>query len=172
MAEKRTGIERGDRPDDAAAYLIQRSARLLRVLFQRAVGTSEPELTPEMWLILSRLVARDGQYQSELAEATLRDRPNVSRIVAGLERRGFVTRRKDNTDRRRQRVYLTARSRRCAATVAPVAARVRDSIYEGLSQADVAQLRRSLRRIEKNALAALRELPGQDSPLPGPRNPV
>lgn len=168
MAQKQTGIERGNRPDDAAAYLIQRSARLLRVLFQRAVGTSEPELTPEMWLILSRLVARDGQYQSELAEATLRDRPNVSRIVTGLERRGFVTRRKDNSDARRLRVYLTAKSLKCAATVAPVAARVRDSIYEGLSQADVAQLRRSLRRIERNALAALRELPGQDSPHPHP----
>lgn len=119
-----------------------------------------------MWLILSRLAARDGQYQSELAQSTLRDRPNVSRIVAGLERRGFVTRRKDRTDGRRQRVYLTPRSRKCASTVAPVAAHVRDAIYEGLSQADVAQLRRSLRRIEKNALAALRELPGQDSSHP------
>lgn len=151
------GIVRGDRPDDAPAWLIQRASRTLRVLFLRLMEQRAAGVTPEMWLILSRLYARDGQYQTQIADSTFRDRPNTSRILAGLEERGFVRKERDEEDMRRVRVHLTDRGKAFVRDVAPMAARTRDSLYEGLTADELRVLRAVLRRIECNALGVLEQ---------------
>lgn len=159
---REAGILRPSRSDDAPAWLIQRTARLLRVLFLRLVQEEgEVDITPEMWTVLSRLVARDGQYQSELAAATYRDRPNMSRILAGMEARDLVFRRPDRDDRRKMRVYLTPEAGELVAAIAPLAARTRDQLYDGLKKKQLKALRKTLRRIESNTLAALKSLEGE-----------
>ncbi|HSM09073.1 MAG TPA: MarR family transcriptional regulator [Gemmatimonadota bacterium] len=150
------GIVRGERPDDAPAWLIQRASRTLRVLFLRMMEERSGGVTPEMWLVLSRLYARDGQYQTQIADSTFRDRPNTSRILAGLEERGYVRKQRDPDDRRRMRIHLTERGEAFVRDMAPQAARTRDGLYEGLSDDELRMLRRVLRRIERNALALLR----------------
>lgn len=154
-AAEQVGITQAVRRDDAPAYLIQRTARLLRVLFLRIVQSDGSNITPEMWMVLSRLLVRDGQYQNELADATFRDRPNLSRIVVGLEERGFVTRRGDEGDRRRVRVYLTRSGRYLVHDTAPLAIRTRDKLYEGIKDKDLKSFRKVLRKIEANALATM-----------------
>lgn len=149
------GIVRSERPDDAPAWLIQRASRTLRVLFLRLMESRASGITPEMWLVLTRLYARDGQYQTQIADGTFRDRPNTSRILSGLEARGYVRREKDDEDMRRVRIYLTDRGKRFVEDIAPVAARTRDILYEGLSDEELRVLRRVLRRIERNALGVL-----------------
>jgi DNA-binding MarR family transcriptional regulator len=153
-----TGIVRERRSDDAPAYLIQRTARLLRVLFLKVVDTSETGITPEMWLVLSRLLARDGQSQTEIGEALFRDRPNTSRILAGLEQRGFVVRESDPDDRRRARVKITPTGREFVVERAPRAIEVRDRLYEGIGKKQLKALRGTIREIEANALTLLQEL--------------
>jgi len=155
------GVLRSDRADDAPAWLIQRTARVLRVLFTRLVQDRGADVTPEMWTVLIRLLARDGLSQSEIAAATYRDRPNVTRILGGLESRGLVTRRPDPEDRRRVRVYLTPAAHGLIAATAPTAARARDRMHAGLSRERLADLREALRLIEANALGPLEELEGQ-----------
>ena len=149
------GIARADRSDDAPAWLIQRASRTLRVLFLRLMESRASGVTPEMWLILSRLYARDGQYQTQIADGTFRDRPNTSRILAGLESRGYIRREKDDEDMRRMRIFLTDEGTRFVQEIAPVAARTRDTLYEGLSDEELKVLRRALRRIERNALEVM-----------------
>lgn len=159
------GLLRSGRSDDAPAWLIQRTARILRVLFLRLVNEEGGvDVTPEMWSVLTRLVARDGQYQSELAAATYRDRPNMSRILAGMEQRGLVSRRQDDGDRRKTRIYLTAEGRRVVAATAPVAVRTRDRLYDGLKKKELKALRRALRTIESNTLALLHDLESETPP--------
>lgn len=156
------GIAQAVRRDDAPAYLVQRTARLLRVLFLRIVQSEGSNITPEMWMVLSRLLIRDGQYQNELADATFRDRPNLSRIVVGLEDRGLVRRRGDEGDRRRVRVYLTRAGRSLVHDTAPLAIRTRDKLYEGIKEKDLTSFRKVLRRIEANALAAMEEFDAEE----------
>jgi DNA-binding MarR family transcriptional regulator len=146
------GIVRSDRTDDAPAWLIQRASRTLRVLFLRLMESRASGVTPEMWLVLSRLYARDGQYQTQIADGTFRDRPNTSRILAGLETRGYVRKEKDGEDMRRVRIYLTDAGKQFVQDIAPVAARTRDTLYAGLTRDELRVLRRILRRIENNAL--------------------
>ena len=159
------GLLQSGRSDDAPAWLIQRTSRLLRVLFLRLVQeVSAVDVTPEMWTVLTRLVARDGQYQSELAAATYRDRPNISRIIAGMEQRELVVRRPDDEDRRKTRIFLTPRGRDVVSTTAPVASRTRDRLYEGLDREELLALRGALRIIEANTLAILQDLESEAPP--------
>lgn len=156
------GIVRSERPDDAPAWLIQRASRTLRVLFLRLMEQRSEGVTPEMWLVLSRLYARDGQYQTQIADSTFRDRPNTSRIIAGLEDRGFVRKDRDEDDMRRFRVHLTEEGKEFVREMAPLAAQTRDSLYDGLSDEELKALRRVLRRIERNALGVLQKDAGAD----------
>lgn len=156
--EAGTGIGRARRSDDAPAYLIQRTARLLRVLFLRVVDTPNSGVTPEMWLVLSRLLARDGSPQSELAASLFRDAPNVSRILSGLETQGLVRREPDPDDRRKVRVRITPEGRSFVERTAPRAAEVRDRLYEGIEKGRLLAARETIRRIEENALGLLSEL--------------
>ncbi len=159
------GLLQSARSDDAPAWLIQRTARLLRVLFLRLVqDRAGVDVTPEMWTVLTRLVARDGQYQSELAAATYRDRPNMSRILAGMEQRDLVFRKQDGDDRRKTRIYLTPRARAVVADIAPLAVRTRDRLYDGLKKKELKALRRALRIIEANTLAALEDVEKEAPP--------
>lgn len=159
------GLLQTGRSDDAPAWLIQRTARLLRVLFLRLVQVEGGvDLTPEMWTVLTRLVARDGQYQSELAAATYRDRPNMSRILAGMEQRDLVIRRPDSEDRRKTRIYLTPKAREVVASTAPLAMRTRDRLYEGLKKKELKALRRALRIVEANTLSVLDDLENEAPP--------
>ena len=151
------GIVRSERTDDAPVWLIQRASRTLRVLFLRLMESRASGITPEMWLVLSRLYARDGQYQTQIADGTFRDRPNTSRILSGLEARGYVRRQKDSEDMRRVRIFLTHQGKQFVQDMAPVAAQTRDTLYEGLSDDEMRVLRGALRRIERNALAVLKE---------------
>jgi len=159
------GLLQTGRSDAAPAWLIQRTARLLRVLFLRLVQDEGGfDLTPEMWTVLTRLVARDGQYQSELAASTYRDRPNMSRILAGMEQRDLVVRRRDSEDRRKTRVHLTPRAREIVAATAPLAMRTRDRLYEGLKKKELKALRRALRIVEANTLSVLSDLDSEAPP--------
>jgi DNA-binding MarR family transcriptional regulator len=162
--EEGAGIARARRSDDAPAYLIQRTARLLRVLFLRIVDTPNSGVTPEMWLVLSRLLARDGIPQSELAASLFRDAPNVSRILSGLEVQGLVRREPDPDDRRKVRVKLTEDGRAFVERTAPRAAGVRDRLYAGIEKKRLLAARETVRRIEENALGLLSEL---DTPPDG-----
>lgn len=152
------GIARSRRSDDAPAYLIQRTARLLRVLFLRVVDTPNSGVTPEMWLVLSRLLARDGIPQSELAASLFRDAPNVSRILSGLEMQGLVRREPDSDDRRKVRIRITPEGRAFVERTAPRAAEVRDRLYDGIERTRLRAARDTIRRIEENALGLLSEL--------------
>jgi DNA-binding MarR family transcriptional regulator len=153
-----SGIVRGRRSDDAPAYLVQRTARLLRVLFLKVVDTTETGVTPEMWRVLSRLLARDGQSQSELGAALFRDRPNTSRILNGLEQRGYVVREPDPDDRRLTRIRITPAGRTFVMERAPLAIQVRDRLYEGIRKKRLEAMRETIREIEENALTILEEL--------------
>lgn len=152
------GIVREHRSDDAPAYLIQRTSRLLRVLFLKVVATSETGITPEMWRVLSRLLARDGQSQTEIGEALFRDRPNTSRILSGLEQRGFIVRESDPEDRRRACVRIAPAGRAFVSERAPLAIQVRDRLYRGIDEDRLKDLRATIRDIEANAVGLLQEM--------------
>jgi len=133
-------------------YWISRAHQALRAEMYRVFSTHGCELTPEQWLVLVRLWERDGVAQHELAEATLRDRPTVSRILDGLEARALVERRLDPDDGRGRRIHLTAAGKKLRAKLRPLAADIVERAIAGISESDLRVMRRTLMRICANII--------------------
>ena len=103
--------------------------------------------------MLSKLSHRDGCPQGELVNETFNDRANVSRIVAGMERKGWIKREPDPVDGRGVRVYLTPEGRSVISTIGSHVPESRKRVYAGLSASDLDELKRICNRIEENVLA-------------------
>lgn len=107
-------------------------------------------LTPEQWALLMSLWVRDGRSQAELARATARDEPSVTRLLDGLEEQRLVAREPNPADRRSYRVVLTAGGRRLHEQLRPVVADVMARAVAGLGAAQKRAVRAALRQIREN----------------------
>lgn len=52
-------------------------------------------------------MARPGHRSETLAERIIKDKASLSNLLSNLERKGYVCRREDASDRRNKLVYLT-----------------------------------------------------------------
>ncbi len=78
-------------------------------------------LTEQQWRVLRALAAapNDGLQVSRLADQTFLLGPSLSRILAGLERKGLVTRLVVVSDQRRARISLTPKAVDLVRRIAP-----------------------------------------------------
>jgi MarR family transcriptional regulator, transcriptional regulator for hemolysin len=76
--------------------------------------------------------------------------PTTVTAVNGLERAGYVVRRKSAKDRRKVHVYLTARAKRLKAKLIPHVAEVNALGLKGLTPRQAITLRKALFKIIDN----------------------
>lgn len=98
--------------DEQIGFNLYRLSLLFRRELLRCLG--EYSLTPEQWQALVTLWGKDRLSQSEIAAVTLQDAPTVSRMLARMERDGWVHREVDAADQRISRVVLTEAGRNLA----------------------------------------------------------
>lgn len=137
--------------DNALAYWVHRFYEAARREMYRTFSRHGYDLTPEMWAVLVRLWERDGRTQRELADATHRDAPTMSRIVDALGRRGLISRASDPDDARARLIVLTPRGREARRTLVPVVKALVARFEDGISDQDLEVTRRTLRRLAENA---------------------
>lgn len=142
------------RVEQAFGFQIVRIARLLRVHFTRFAERSGFDITQEQWLILNKLAQNPGQSQLSLGDSLIHDKPNITRILAGLEQKKLVRRRPDSEDRRVMRVSLTAAGEKLHAEFSHLVAAERDRVHAGLSNADFKNLMRIVDTLEKNIMGS------------------
>lgn len=136
--------------EETASYLIYRIGRLLRrqaVLFFTSRGLT---ISPEQWSVLLKVNAAGPTPLGALADAKLHDHPNVTRIVDGLEKMGFVERIKNPDDRRSQLVTSTPKGALFVEQTLPELIEEKARFYDGLDELDIKQLLKTLKTIENN----------------------
>ena len=105
------------------------------------------------WTFLRALWQTDGLTQRELSEEAGVSDPTTFTAVKAMERRGYVVRRLAEDDRRKRRVFLTARGRALEAKLVPLAREVNAVAVRGLLASDVANTRRTLLALLDNLSA-------------------
>ena len=96
--------------DRALGFNLHRVSLLYRRELIRALAGAG--LTPEQWQVLAVLWLRGGGLtQNQIASLTLRDKHAVSRMIARMERDGWIARDVDAHDSRCYRVEATSRAR-------------------------------------------------------------
>jgi len=117
-------------------------------------------------IALSYVRDHDGGPQQELAEALCMDANNVVLLLNELEDLGYVTRRRDPSDRRRHLVDLTSAGRRGLGTAEHAQETIEDDVLQALDADERATLWRLLTRALRGAE------PETPSPETAPGTPV
>lgn len=136
--------------DNALAYWIHRVYQATRNASFEVLRAEGEDLTPEQWIVLVRLWEQDGRTQTDLGVATYRDRPTMSRILAGMERRGLLRKKTDPDHGRVLRVFLTARGRALRDELVPRARELVERSLRGIPARDLEITRTTLRRMFEN----------------------
>lgn len=96
-------------------------------------------LTEATWLPLLRLSrAPEPMRQKDLAASLGLDNSSVVRLLDSLQAAGLVERREGDSDRRAKAIFLTDQGRATVDRVEAVARQVRDEVFAGLDDAQVA----------------------------------
>lgn len=108
------------------------------------------DLTPEQWSVMNRLVEKDGINQNRLAERTIKDRHNINRILNQLEKKGYIERRSDDSDKRVHIVFLTESGRMAYVKLFPKFLDHLRQRFKDISLEDLDSLRRILQTMYRN----------------------
>ena len=108
------------------------------------------DITKEQFSILILLTIKDGLYQTQIANILGKDRPNITRMIDILERKGFIRREKDATNRRILKVFITPKGLEKAETAKPLRDKFSQVQYRGLSDEEILTLVRLLRKVREN----------------------
>jgi DNA-binding MarR family transcriptional regulator len=106
------------KPDARTVRALQGVARSLSRLGRERARAAGADLTPQQAEALQLLAERGVVSTSALALMLGIDPSTASRNLAGLERRGYIVRRRGAEDGRQTDVRLTARGKRTAEAVA------------------------------------------------------
>jgi MarR family transcriptional regulator, organic hydroperoxide resistance regulator len=136
--------------DNAIGFWIHRVYQATRNEMFRAFRELGEDVTPEQWAVLIRLWEEDGRTQTELSDATFRDRPTMSRILDGMEGRGLLERRSDEGDARVRRIFLTRRGQALRKKLVPAAERIVLHTVRGIDDDALVTTRATLRRMFEN----------------------
>lgn|SRR5690554_1822173 len=107
-------------------------------------------LTKEQWSVMAILWETDGCSQQELADATYRDRPGITRLLDNLQKEGLIERRAHETDRRTNRIFLTPAGAKLEQPVKDALNKAVETATQSISTDQLENLRLTFNQINEN----------------------
>lgn len=134
--------------EKAVPYLLNRAGVRIGEAFSEELVKFN--LTLPMWRVLASLLRIDAQRMTHLAEYTSIEISTLSRLVAGMEKKGLVRRESGQKDKRSVHVMLQEPGRDLAMRIAPLADLYERVALANITADEVATLKRLLIRIYDN----------------------
>ena len=131
---------------DFLPYLLNQAAEAASLDFQREYKARYGMLRTE-WRVLFHLGRYGDMSARDIVERAMIHKTKVSRAVAALEERRFLTREGVEEDRRREVLSLTPQGREAFDVLTGLAEAHDAALLRGVSEEDAAVVRRVLRRI-------------------------
>lgn len=91
-----------------------------------------------------------GATQDELTVLVGVDKAATTRALSSLEKKGYLTRRRDEKDRRQNRIYATERALETGPEVLEELLRLNGELLDGIPEEEQRILYRALLRMEQN----------------------
>jgi DNA-binding MarR family transcriptional regulator len=105
------------------------------------------------WRILAVLGRFPGLPASEVAERTAMDKVAISRAVKSLEEKGYLQRKTDKSDRRRQSLYITqGLGQSVLSEVVPLARSYEEEMVSALSEPQLTTLLGLMEKLQTKAV--------------------
>ena len=135
----------GDFVDSYLLYLLAAASDKASAEFHAKVRQSGLRVIE--WRVLAVLVDRDGAMITRLAEYAMIEQSRLTRIVAQMDERGFVSRKSDVDDGRRVRVFLTNKGRQTGLALIEDAKQHEEELLASLGGQMAGKLKPALRAL-------------------------
>lgn len=99
---------------------ILRTRMAFRQPLQRVLKRHNVDMTFEMLQVMNCLWNEQGISQQSLAEKTAKDKACLTNLINNLEKKNWVIRKEDSSDRRNRLIFLTVQGEELALTVKPL----------------------------------------------------
>ena len=131
-------------------YLTGLANRLLSNTLAARFQAADIDMTSEQWGAILVLLNGDATTQRQLGEQLCLEKSSVSRLLDGLERRGWIVRTRDPKDSRQKRVTPTPKVMETAEHCAVIARTVLEEAQRGMTEDEQLVCRSFLSRIIAN----------------------
>jgi MarR family multiple antibiotic resistance transcriptional regulator len=131
-------------------YWAGLASRLLSNTLGKRFQEAGIKMTAEQWGAIILLLNDDAMTQGQLGERLYLEKSSVSRLVDGLERRGWVVRTKSPGDNRHKLVTPTPKALETAERCAAIARGVLEEAQRGMTEDERLVCRSFLSRIIAN----------------------
>ena len=132
------------------SFLLEKTTRRIKQYAQKKFTDFDFGVTVDQWMVLKQLYPSSDKSQSELAEATFKGTPTLTRIVDLLCAKGLTKRVTDCHDRRKCQVVLTAAGRDKVEEMIPKVSQIRKAAWQNLGEEDFRQFKYVLATIYQN----------------------
>lgn len=130
--------------DNSLGYAIGRTNWYLKTLLNKILKAEGFGITNEQWLVLKVIREYPAASQTEIAELSQKDKTNITRILDLLEKSAYIERRRDDRDRRMNRIYITEQGKKILTAINPVTQKINEICTQSLNEKEVDELIRSL----------------------------
>jgi DNA-binding MarR family transcriptional regulator len=105
-----------------------------------------------------------GLTQEEVSERLLMDKTTTARAVKELEKKGYITRKRDPEDRRRRRLWPTEQGKAFAPKVIDARKKAQEALAQGFTTKERARLAILLQNLAQNASHLRQTIQKQEEP--------
>lgn len=135
---------------NSLGHLTGLASRLFNNLLVSRFHEAGIEMTAEQWGAIVVLMTAGPMSQSELGNRLFLDKSSISRLINGLEKRGWIERRRDTKDNRMKVVTVTDAALALTAQCSTIAMSVLADAEKGMSQDQLEAQKRGLAAIISN----------------------
>lgn len=131
---------------------LVRIGKMTRAIAVQRFSAKNFEITPEQLMVLSALIDHDGLYQRQIGMITLKDRPNITRIINILEKMNFVTRKPDVNKRKIYKIFVTDEGKNVVKKVMPTALELWENIVDEVDEDELEITLKVMNKFKENLM--------------------
>jgi DNA-binding MarR family transcriptional regulator len=132
------------------SFVTGKASTAIARRLQKKFNTAGLNLTIEQWSVLYHLWKEDGISQQELCNATLRDKPSITRLVDNLEKLQLVKRVASENDRRINKIHLTKQALKLQEQTMELAEETLNDALSGVPANQINLCKEVLQRVYDN----------------------
>ncbi len=136
--------------DKVILFQLDKTSKIAKMYSQREFDRMGIKITVEQWILLTIVNEFDGLTQKELAEKSFRDPASITRTLDLLNERGFIERKSVPNDRRQYNICLKQEGTEFIKQYLHIIETHRANSIEGLSDNDLKELDRILKKMQQN----------------------
>lgn len=135
-------------PQKSFAYQVRGTHRLFARLLEKHIASSD--IKTGDWYLLRVLWEKEGISQKELSRQSFVTESSVVTMLKSMVRAGLIVRERDETDKRRMKIFLTDKARGLKNELLPIARDINARAAENIAPGELKTFMKVLARMMGN----------------------